>query len=485
VPGFPLRPSTLYALLLTDAVLDARGEPLRASQRFRDLLQGIDQDVEAELFDAYAPLADFALAEGIELDGLVGGTVFRTSDPTAQMRAIARHVREQPTPALGSIGLHAGTLPAAESGNYHALAGTYRAPIYQQGETPYGSRGGDIHFDAAGAPLIAGEMDLRFALSVPQGAMPEGGWPVALYHHGTGGDAFSFMDNGTAFHLAAVGVAAIGIDAPVHGTRRPDGVDPTLLFFNINNPRALRDNVRQGAADLLYLKRVVEGFALDAAASPTAEAIRFDPDKVFMMGHSQGGLTGPLMLAVADNVKGAMLSGAGGSITMTILFKTEPIDIPASARGLLGLPDDEPLDAFHPFLALVQAFTEVADPVNYVPYYYRWPGGSGFDLWLTQGLLDLEVPPIVTGALATAAGVSPVDPIALRIEGFGLRGLSALQTPVASNVAAQDGADHTAVYSQYPNEGHFLIFDNAGAQAQLRHWFATLASGGPAELATP
>lgn len=486
-PGFPLRPATLYGLYLTDGLLDAGGEPVRASQRWRDVLDGDPQDASDEaLVEAFAPFADFARVEEIAVESLVGGTVFRTQDPIAPMRAIAEHVAALAAPAVEALAPYAGTLPADESGNYAALSGSYDAPIYQQGETPYGRSGGDIRFDADGAPIVATTMSLQVHFTLPTDVqMPADGWPVALYHHGTTGDASTFIRDGTAFYLAAAGVAGIGIDAPVHGLRRPADVDPTLLFFNIQNVLALRDNVRQGAADLLVLERVVEALDVSAADSPTGEGIRFDPARIFFMGHSQGALTGALYLGVSTRVRGAMLSGAGGSITMTVIHKRAPIDIPALARSVLVLSEDEALDAFHPALALVQAFTEPVDSTNFAPYAYRWEGGRGFDLWLTQGMLDREVPLPVTAALATAYGVSPVAPEHEPLEGLSLRELPAATAPVSDNTVAHDGTRFTGVYTQHADQDHYLITRDPASEARLEHWFRTLAENGKAELAAP
>jgi hypothetical protein len=483
VPGFPLRPATRYALVLTDGLRDADGKRVRASQRMRDLLaeraEG-DDPLVRQLRAVYVPLARWLREQDDALDHVVGATVFTTQDPISELRALAEDARALPPPRSRNVAAYTGMLPA-ESGNYLAFDGSYPTPIYQQGQTPYATSGGDIRFGADGSPMLAGELQLRFALTVPVGEMPAGGWPVVLYHHGSGGDAYSFIADGTAYHLAAAGVAGIGIDAPVHGTRKAAGDDAQSLFFNISNVLAMRDNVRQGAVDLLVLERFVAEF--DQA--PGSERIRFDLDNVSAMGHSQGGLTVPLMLPVAEHVRAAMLSGAGASITASILYKTAPLDIPALARTFLALEANEPLDAFHPVLALVQAFTDVADTSNYAPYLFRWEGGRGVDVWATQGLADIFTPKPATDALVTALGLQPMGPLLEGVDGFDLLGLDPTGAPVRSNVTAPAGGEFTAVYSQYGGADHFLIMNDPRAEAQLTHWFASLAGGGHAELIAP
>lgn len=489
-PGFPLRPATTYGLYVTDRVTTVDGTPAKAPDTFRALRSGVsvDDELDPSLTAAYAPL--LAFESSLELDGatVVGGTAFTTQDPVAPMRAIAEHVRgAQPPQLTGSLELSDEVaFNAMERSDHVVVEGHYAAPIYQQGATPYAAGGGDITFDASGAPIVATIMDLRIVVSLPTGVpMPAGGWPVAMYHHGTGGDAASFVRAGTAHDAAIAGVAMVGIDAPVHGERNPAGSDPTLLFFNISNAPAMRDNVRQGAADLLWLQQLLLALDVADADSPTGAAIRFDPERILLMGHSQGGLTGPLMLAVAEGIRGAMLSGAGGSITTSIVYKHSPIDIPILARGLLALPQGQELTLFHPALALVQTFTEPADTSNFVPYYYRWAGGSGLHVWATQGLLDEEVPPVITDTLVTSMGLQPAGLITHGVEGLALRGIDPVALPTRDNITAVDGARYTGVYTQYPDDGHFAITRNAAARSQLQHWLRTLAYEDSAELPAP
>jgi len=482
VAGFALRPATRYALVLTDGLRDAEGERVRASQRMRDLLseRAEDDPLVRQLRGAYVPLADWLREQDDALDHVVGASVFTTQDPIAELRALAEDVRSLPAPTSTDVAPYTGMLPA-ESGNYLAFDGSYLTPIYQQGQTPYAQSGGDIRFGADGVPVRTGELKLRFALTVPEGAMPAAGWPVVLYHHGSSGDAYSFIEEGTAYHLAAAGVAAIGIDAPVHGTRKPAADDGGTLFFNITNVLALRDNVRQGAVDLLVLERFVAAFE----QAPDGTEIRFDRDNVYAMGHSQGGLTVPLMLPVAEHVRAAMLSASAASISASILYKTQPLDIPAVARTFLALEADEPLDEFHPVLALVQAFSDVADTSNYAPYLFRWTGGRGVDVWATQGLLDLVAPKPATDALVTALGLQPMRPLIEGVEGVDLLGIEPASAPVRSNISAAAGGKFTGVYSQYADGDHFLITNDPTAEAQLQHWFASLAAGGHGELIAP
>src|SRR4029079_14055099 len=126
------------------------------------------------------------------------------------------------------------------------------------------------------------------------------GWPLVVYHHGTGGSFRSFVNDGTALSLATgtTVFAAMSCDAVEHGARKNGStIDSKELVFNVLNPRAARDNNLQGGADVLQALRVGD---ITLPSTVTGSAIAFDPDHVVYFGHSQGGNSGHLGLAYAN-----------------------------------------------------------------------------------------------------------------------------------------------------------------------------------------
>src|SRR5690606_8339139 len=158
------------------------------------------------------------------------------------------------------------------------------------------------------------------------------GYPLVLYAHGTGGDHRSFVRDGTAAQLARRGVAAMGVDQIHHNERNPTSTDPAILFFNFPNPDAARDNNRQSALDVVQQARLVPNLVIPNEGAHAelrmTDTIRFDEDQVFFMGHSQGGLNGPIFLAIDDGARAAALSAASGVLTPSLIHKLEPVPIP-------------------------------------------------------------------------------------------------------------------------------------------------------------
>jgi dienelactone hydrolase len=469
-PGRPLRPSSRYAALVTTRVRGADGAPVGADAALAGELAG----------GLLAPVADWAAQSGLSPKEIAGATVFTTADPTADMAALREAVRRDlaTPPAPQMVTWQAGA-------NYDEYDGVYDGPIYQQGSPPYllPAQGGTIAFDAQGRPQLVRTESIRFALTVPQGPMPAGGWPVVLYAHGTGGDRRSFIDDGTATRLAGVGVAVISIDQVLHGTRDPTGTDPEVTFFNFQNIAAARDNVRQGAADDFQLLRLVQAWP-DVALPQTSAHLRFDPQRIGFMGHSQGGLTGPLFVAYEPAVRGAVFSGAGGGFLIGLLGKTQPVDIASFVATLL---DDEPVDEFHPALALLQLYFEPADPANYGGLFFAEPpaGVAPRSIYQSIGLYDHYTPVPALEAFMRSMQLDPVGAQPEPIEGLDLSGITPIASaPVVGNVAGGVATGVAIEYTATGYDGHFVVFRDPVAQRQSIGFLQSLlAEGtGPATL---
>jgi hypothetical protein len=217
--------------------------------------------------------------------------------------------------------------------------------------------------------------------------------------------------------------------------------------------------------------------------------VKFDPDRLFFFGHSQGGLTGPGFVAFEPALKGAVLSGTGGVFYLSLLHKTEPV----SFRDLIQtLIRDEPVDEDNPTLALAQMAVERSDTINYAPFMARLPqtAADGTPLaprnvFHTEGFVDHYTPIPAIEAFATALGGDLVMlPDAAQLEGLTLRGRKIVPPPVEANL---NGA--TVVTAQYKqaggNDGHFVVFDVGTARKQSSKFLGTLAATGQATVVSP
>ncbi len=207
--GIALRPSTTYALIVTeDVALPAEGFSATLAADRPDGALGAAWDV-------HAPLRAW-LEENPEVQP-AGAAVFTTQDPVGEMFRAAEFLGRLDPPPLVDVESR-----GIQQSRFELFVGHYRAPRFQEGEPPYRFEGGRMAFDPDdGYPVEQGQEEMRFALSVPLTEMPEGGWPVVLYAHGTGGNYQTFASSSSkvASIMARQGVAVMGIDQIHHGPR--------------------------------------------------------------------------------------------------------------------------------------------------------------------------------------------------------------------------------------------------------------------------
>jgi len=476
--GFPLRSRTRYAAVVTRAVLSAGGRPLGCPDAFERLKYA--QRPEDPLLAGWWELVNPALDDIEQLSGVARGqvaalTVFTTQEVAEEMDRVARFVRTRNLEAprdWAYLGRH---------GSLHLFEAWFDLPQYQAGQPPDFAGGGGFVFDEQGRPLVQRTEHVAFTLAVPDGDPPASGWPLVLYHHGTGGDRFTFCNSpgDVCDLLGARGVATLGIDQPLHGERNPWGRDETSITFNINNLEAFRDNFRQGAADMLVVERLAGQLVVPAAVAPGGRDIPLDGERLAFMGHSQGGITGPIFLGSAAAVRGAVLSASGGGLGIVLLERKNPIDIRALLVLGMGLVDEE-LDLDHPVINVFQAYAERADPINYASRILLEPvaGTAPRHVYFSEGLHDEMTMPRQIENLAAAAGCYLMEPVVREIEAMRLRGREALAPPVSGNAGGPGGESITAVLAQYPDDGHFAVFDNPDAQRHYTGFLDTLLHDG-------
>lgn len=461
--GFPLRPSTTYALVFR--------RPLVAPAS-----QGWGVGDEADLLPVEETLAGL----GLTADDVSLAVPFTTQNPVAETTRIARAIREE----IGLPVLDQELVQLDARDAYRLYTGSVAVPVWQHGERPYRSAGGAFVFGADGTPEIAFWERVKFALTVPtDGPMPEGGWPVVLYSHGTGGDYLTFCDSasneeeGTV--MAREGVAMIGISQPLHADRAPPGTSPELDSFNYANPDAGRTNFRQGALDQVYLSEVLT--RVQARFSAGEETIALDPSRVAYFGHSQGGLVGAIAAPyMSRGLRAAGFSGTGGGLAMTVVLRKDPVDFATLIASLLAFTEDEELTTFHPVVGLIQTLSEATDPLNYAPWWFaeepQWDAAP-VPIVLTEGLADAATPSVTTEALAAAGRVPVVGPAATSPAAFDLRGLDSESLPTSHNATDWNRAAITAGLGQYPDDDHYAIYDNRDAKRLYRDFLVTALDG--------
>jgi predicted esterase len=487
----PFEPGHTYAAYVTTGLTSDKGTPAAPDGDFATVM-GATRPSDPSLghaWDAYMPLRSWMASKGTDAPALAAAAVFTVQDAPGHMKRLAAAVATQPMPALTSLtlcgpgvtspcddGTPARACPAAADPTFDEIHGRFSVPIYQAGSAPYETPadGGGIS-EAGGMPTLVRTDTVCFALTIPKGAAaPATGWPLVVYHHGTGGSMRSLISEGIAKQLATMTRPAAGFsfDAVEHGARKGTSTKkPDDLVFNPLNPRAARDNFLQGAVDILQALRVA-GTAIPATSSPTSAAITFDPDKLTFFGHSQGSTSGEMAIAQTAAVRAAVFSGAGAYLTSSLLDKTMPVNISTGMEFLIG----EPLDHEHPVMTLFQSFYDRSDPLNANPLIIVNPPAAlpSKHVYMSWGKGDTYTPRSTLEANALSLGIAPVGTV---IEDFGT---PAIVRPVTANQVGGDSVPRTAGVFQYAPgsyDGHFVATMNNAAIADwtafLQSYFAT------------
>ncbi len=462
VYGFPLRPATRYALVVREPLAEVG-----------DAMASVWEPDHPE-HEHYLSLQETLFTIGIDVESVAAAAVFTTQDPVSEMAEYAHYiVAELDLPSFGSQLALLERFPA-----YDLYEGWTFAPLFQEGERPYASEGGGLFRNEAGAPRPYAWEWIRFSLALPTGFVaPQSGWPLYIYSHGTGGDYITYADDGTGLEvanlLARQGMVGLGIDQPLHGLRATDSTDAEFHSFNILNPDSARGNFRQGGLDQVFLAAAIQqspSFLL-----PSGSVI-IDTDRMVFLGHSQGGISGSLAGPfLGSRLQGMFLSGAGGGLGQTLMYREEGVDLAAMLAMLLELDDDEQVDTFHPVVALIQWLSDVTDPINYAPYWFAeeppWHAAAllagvedaPIHVAMSEGVLDGYTPHQTTEFLAAAGRVPLLEEVASPSPAHELRELRAAARPVSGNVQGYGETRVTAGLAQYDDQGHFAIFDDYDA----------------------
>ncbi len=511
VQGIPLHAQTLYALVVRRGLRTVDGVAFDRASAMDALARGsAPAGLSGAALASYDSAYDALAQVGIDPESVLAMTVFRTQDPTGGMRRAVETTTE-------SITLTA-PLAAEESfDDYCVFHTTVHVPVFQDGEPPYNTEGGAWVWGPDGRLVLAHEEDANLWVTLPRRPMPADGFPLTvLVRTGAGGDR-PLVDRGPraeahgpsiapgmgpARDFARVGWAGMQVDGPHGGLRNITMSDEQFLVFNIQNPTALRDNLRQSALELVLLARALGELRIDASsceglAEPEA---RFDVAHVALMGHSMGASIAPLAAAFEPTYRGLILSGAGASWLENILHKESPLATRPIAESLLGYSRiRRTLDESDPVLNLLQWAGEEADAAVYAPLLLRdAPAGQARHVLMFQGIVDTYIPPQVANALTLALGIDLAgqaldreDPALSGIESvldvLPLRGRADLAYPVFENLAVGD-TRVTGAVAQHPSDGiedgHEAMWQTEPPRAQFRCFLHTMLDGTPT-LADP
>lgn len=511
--GTPMRPHTTYAAVVTTGV------GLSPSNEMKAIASGSRPSAMPQAaFDEYRSALDALASGGVDTSTIAGLAVFTTAEPTAQLPAVLDDMLSRPLPM--PKGMHRTDL----FDTYCVYEGTLEMPDYQAGAAPYdfsnAGSGGSWEFDAAGKPILQRTELAGVVVTIPRSPMPAAGWPIVHFIRTGGGGSRPLVDRGPeaanneasispgtgpALWFSAAGIAGASVDGPHEDLRNLTNGNEDFLMFNIFNPPALRDNVRESGAEYALFAHVLAALTLDVSDCPgTTSPAKFDANRMGLMGHSMGATIAPLALFDEPLYRAVVLSGAGGSYIENVMWKQLPLDVLSAVRLLIGyVTQRRELKEDDPVLTLFQWAEEPSDAIAYTRSIIREPptGMAPRDVLMEQGIVDHYIMPPIANAMSLSLGLdltgTPLDGTSaeLRMDGtptlesvLPFSGGTQVPLPVAGNLTSA-GARVTGVVTQHPSDGiedgHEIVFQTDAPKREYTCFLSEWASGSMPSVPVP
>lgn len=353
-------------------------------------------------------------AVGVNPANVVLSFSFSTQATRDTMNALANPSLTTARPiVVQNTGATTQALSASLPGHANVYVGTFTIPYYLTRPTQANPtapltqawQGNPSPLDATSrlltrfnpVPVATETIQIPVFVTVPNAqslrVKPPTGWPVIIFQHGL---TRNRLDAAAIADAAADnGYVVVSIDLPLHGipgatatggaffqatnerTFNLDLVNNTTLasgpdgvidgsgthFVNVPNPLVTRDNLRQGAVDLLALTRSLPNLDLD---TPPDGAGDIDATRIHYVGHSLGGIVGGVFLgsAGAAEVRTSELAMPGGGVAQTIF--DSPAFGPRIKQGLAAQGITEGSTIYNQFIRDAQTIVDAGDPINYI-----------------------------------------------------------------------------------------------------------------------
>jgi len=466
VPGFVLAPETPYALVVLERFGSESGFHLESPAAFQAAMDAGNHGLDL--------LSDCLDGAGLVRDDIAVATVFTTQDPVGELLRMRNQVADPDrtqTPEISDWRLEDA---ASIAGRYQSWRGTFSTPIFQAGESPYAGSGGGLVFDADGEPEVQRWEDVPFMITWPETSDPP--YPVLIWEDGTFADLTSHVHSNVTARALRAGFAIATFEAQFHGERATPGSDEQLHTFNYFNPESFRTVFRQQAVDTAYFVRLLRESIDELEGLPEVETGR-----LVYAGQSQGAIVGAITAGVEPGISAYALNGVGAYLSITMIERQDPDDINLQLRTLMGVED--PLNRFHPLVALAQLGGDVADPINFGPRWRGWEGAeSGSSLFLINGQLDHTTPERSVNSMTISGDAAPVDEPdepGWNPDPFGVWDVQPLPLDISGNTTSLDGTELTIATVLDASEGHFTMYNQEWARALVIGFLETGATGTP------
>lgn len=507
VPGIVLQPDRQYAYVVRRSLRDAQGDRIRVAPVVRQLSQGNTPNTPdgETVRDLYQPLWETLDQLNISRGSVATATVFITGDVVAETAQLSQQIVDRYDPSITALRLD--PTDGATHSRFCELQGWIQLPQFQTGIPPYYTRG---RFNFRNGQLVEQRQEwVPIRLTLPKALMPEGGYPLMMYHHGSNGLSTQVVDRGPitapggepapglgpAHVMSEVGFASVGSALPVNPERFP--IPLPDAYLNPLNLAAYPSTFRQGVIEQRLLLEALERLEIAPAvlgscvgpALPSGETVfRLQTSSVVALGQSHGAQYTAMLAAIDPRIRAVSLTGSGG--LWSLLAAENEL---SSVIGLL-LGTLQPLDHLYPGLHLLETAWESADPIVYTPRIARrpLPNQPVRSIYQPVGQGDTEFPQSVFDAMALANGVEQAGDVLWESmqQSLALENRAGiLPYPVSENEQSETDLPYTGGVVQYEGDGiadpHTIFSQLDAVKYQYRCFFQSAQATGTAVIPAP
>lgn len=504
-PGVVLRGDTTYAFVVKTTLGDAAGEPLGVPAALASLRDGAAPEgpLGAAALELYGPAFDALEAAGVARDEVASLAVFTTGDIVRDTALLSTAVRDAFDVTIENV-----TLFDAEHPSLCELHAEVSYPQFQRGVPPFDSEG-LFELGPDGLPIEQRQEVAPVVIAIPKLPMPEGGYRLEVFVHGSGGYSTNLIHPpfaegsrlGPAHVMAPHGIAMAGSAMPVNPERLPGASE--IAYVNTGNIPAVRDTFRQGVLEQRLFLEALETLTIDpqvlaACVGPSLPAgevaYRFDTSRMILAGQSMGAWYTNLISAQEPLVKAIIPTGAGGHFPYFLLkagAEQASISTLGSAVGPILFQTFEPVTFLHPAAGLFETGAEASDPIVFTPRVALRPldGHEPRSIYEPCGKGDSYFNEVVFDAMALAygnqqAGTEHWPGMQASLALVGNDGLASY--PVTQNRTSETGASCTGVVVQQVADGdwdpHALYLYDEGVRHQYECFGKTFVETGVARV---
>jgi pimeloyl-ACP methyl ester carboxylesterase len=414
-----------YLVLLTNGIRDTAGTAATADTDYANVKAALptcstitDNSLHGicQLTGAHLQIAHFI---GLDPANVVLSFSFSTQSIADTLAVVEKTAAAQPL-VVHNTHLTTDKANPLLLGHATIYVGTLSIPYYLSRTAPLTGywQGNPSPLDAGSrfltrfnpVPVPTETLQIPVLVTVPNGNSAGGGvkpasgkWPVLIFEHGITRNRTDMLAVADSF--ADSGFVVVAIDLPLHGVTDPasplyaaapnplyaglslpatgsiertfdldvmnnttgaplaDGKIDTsgANFINLTSVLTTRDNLREGAADLITLTRSLPNMNLDN--DPAGD---IDPAGIHYLGHSLGAMVGSLFLGVASpaEVSTGTLAMPGGGLPY--LLRDSPTFGPRIVAGLEAQGLVQGTTLFEQFLRDAQTVVDSGDPLNYI-----------------------------------------------------------------------------------------------------------------------